>query len=283
MKEKRKLGKGLSALISSENIENGSFIPDLEISKIKPNPYQPRIEIKPESILELADSIRQHGVLQPVIVKKKNDKEYYLIVGERRLRASKIAGLKTIPAVVKDSSPKDMLQIAIVENIQRADLNPIEEALAFKQLSESHKMKNNEIAKGVGLSESAVANKMRLLALPKIVKEGLLEGKTTEGHARALLGLKQEESIISAYTKIVAEKLSVRETEELVRRLTLNNNKKTVKSSIKTDKITLKLETLLRKKLKTKVRIFKSKRGGKIIIPFKKDDELMLYYKKLSL
>ena len=221
MTKKKALGRGLSALISDDSPVNDdhSYIPNLPINQIKPNPYQPRMAIKPETLLELADSIRENGIIEPLIVTQKDDDKYELIAGERRWRAAKLAGEKHVPAVIKEASPRQMLELAIVENIQRADLNPLEEALAFKQLIDNHKLTHTQIAKKVGLSRPAVANKTRLLNLPEVVKKGLLEEKVSEGHARALLGLTSPQAISGAFRKIVQEKLSVRATEELVRRL----------------------------------------------------------------
>lgn len=283
MKQKSPLGKGLSALISDDSIvkDDQSYIPNLPVDQIKPNPYQPRMEIKPESLLELSDSIREHGIIEPLIVTLKKEDEYELIAGERRLRAAKLAGVKTVPAVIKEASPQQMLELAIVENIQRADLNPLEEALAFKQLVDTYKMSHTNIAKKVGLSRPAVANKIRLLNLPENVKKGLLGGAITEGHARALLGLTTPQSIISAYKKIVKDTLSVRSTEELVRRLNEGKPEKKGKRKVAKDRKTIAYERALRIVYGKKLIIFRSKKGGKIVIPFNDDKGLSKLYKKL--
>lgn len=283
MTKRGPLGKGLSALISEESVlkKDHSYIPNLAIDQIKANPYQPRIEVKPETLLELADSIREHGVIEPLIVTQKKDDEFELIAGERRWRAAKLAGLKKVPAVIKEASPQQMLELAIVENIQRADLNPLEEALAFKQLVDNYKLTHTRIAKKVGLSRPAVANKIRLLNLPEVVRKGLLEGRITEGHARALLGLTAEETILSAYRKIASEKLSVRAVEELVRRLNVGRKgSKEVISKSSDPKIT-SLESKLQEAFGSKVKIYCSSRGGKIIIPFANDQELEEAFRKL--
>ncbi len=284
MKKNKVLGRGLSALISEDTSvdKDHSYIPNLKTTQIKPNPYQPRMEIKPETLVELADSIRENGIIEPLIVTQKDDDEYELIAGERRLKAAKLAGVKTVPAVIKDVTPKQMLELAIVENIHRADLNPLEEALAFKQLIDNHKMSHAQIAKKVSLSRPAVANKIRLLNLPELVKKALLEEKITEGHARALLGLTSSQAINSAYKKVVNEQLSVRATEELVRRLNLGRPTKSKKSKLKIDKKTITYEENLREIYGEKLRIFRSKRGGKIVIPFKSDKELNQKYKMLK-
>lgn len=270
------LGKGLSALISDDTVakEDQSYVPNLQIDQIKPNPYQPRMEISPETLLELADSIREHGVIEPLIVTQKGEDEYELIAGERRWRAAKLAGLKEVPTVIKEASPQQMLEMAIVENIQRADLNPLEEALAFKQLVDNHKLSHTQVAKKVGLSRPAVANKIRLLNLPEIVKKGLLEGEISEGHARALLGLSSDQSIMSAYRKIVNDGLSVRGTEELVRRLNEGVKTPTKKAAEKLDKRTVAYENSLQARYGKSVSISKSRNGGKIVFPFANDKEL---------
>ncbi len=284
MAKKKPLGKGLSALISDDSIVKGdeSYLPNLPIDQIKPNPYQPRMEIKPESLLELADSIREHGIIEPLIVTQKDDDEYELIAGERRWRAAKLAGIKNVPSVIKEASKQQMLEMAIVENIQRADLNPLEEALAFKQLVDNYRLTHSNIAKKVGLSRPAVANKIRLLNLPEKVKKGLLSGKISEGHARAILGLGSSQTILATYRKIVKEKLSVREVEELVRRL--NDGKKhEIRRAEKVipDRQTIFYEERLQKIYGGKLSIYRSKRGGRVIIPFSNDKELEMMYHKL--
>jgi ParB family chromosome partitioning protein len=270
------LGKGLSALIADETIGsiNQGYIPALPVDLIVPNPYQPRIEMNEEKLVELADSMREHGVIEPLIVTKKSDKKYELIAGERRWRASKLAGLKHVPVVVKEASPQQMLELAVVENIQRADLNPLEEALAFEQLTKVFNSTHDDIAQKVGLSRPAVANKIRLLALPEEIKRGLLEEKVSEGHARALLGLTSAETMIAAYKIILRDKLSVRAVEELVRRLN-RGHKKTQRTTERiVDERTTRLETGLQRRFGNGVRLSRSQRGGKIVIPFKSDEEL---------
>jgi ParB family chromosome partitioning protein len=283
MAKSEALGKGLSALISDDSIvkDDQSYIPNLAIDQIKPNPYQPRIEIKPETLLELSDSIREHGVIEPLIVTQKGEENFELIAGERRWRAAKLAGLKEIPAVIKEASPQQMLEMAIVENIQRADLSPLEEALAFKQLVDSHNLTHTRIAKKVGLSRPAVANKIRLLNLPEIVKKGLLEGKVSEGHARALLGLSTEQSIIGAFQKIVKEGMSVRGTEELVRRLNEGRKPKANAPEPFYDKKTATYEKELRNVFGENVRISRSRNGGRIVFSFRDKVELEEIYKRL--
>lgn len=283
--KKSVLGKGLSALIDETSLPEISqgFIPKLPVKLIVPNPYQPRSEIRPEELIELADSIRQHGVIEPLLVTKKSETQYELIAGERRWRASQLAGIETVPVVVKEASPKEMLELAIVENIQRRDLNPLEEAMAFEQLTKMFNMTHEEISKKVALSRPAIANKIRLLSLPEEIKKGLLEEKISEGHARALLGLNTKETMIATYKIILRDNLSVRAVEELVRRL---NKGKQIKKRVDMrilDEKTVKIETGLKEKFGEKVSLARSKKGGKIVIPFSNDHELDGIVKKLSI
>lgn len=270
------LGKGLSALISKETVSSISegYIPALPIGYITPNKYQPRIEIKPETLVELADSIREHGVIEPLLVTKREETSYELIAGERRWRAAKLAGFESVPVVVKESSPQEMLELAIIENVQRADLNPLEEALAFDQLHKMFNLTHDQVAKRVGLSRSAVANKIRLLTLPDEIKKALLENRISEGHARALLGLTNASTLISAYKITVRDNLSVRAVEELVRRL--NKGKKIkLRSDMRiVDEKTTLIETSLKKIFGERAAISRSQKGGKITLPFANDDEL---------
>jgi ParB family chromosome partitioning protein len=283
MKKRDVLGKGLSALISDGSLvkQDHAYIPNLPIDQIRANPYQPRMEIKPESLVELADSIREHGIVEPLIVTQKDDDEFELIAGERRWRAAKLAGLKSVPAVIKEASPQQMLELAIIENVQRADLNPLEEALAFQQLADNYKLTHSEIAQKLGLSRPAIVNKIRLLGLPEVVRKGLLENKITEGHARAILGLTSKEAMIAAYRKIVNESLSVRAIEELVRRI--NNGRQEQKKLIEPepDQKTIQYEKALQKTFGIRAKIFKSSRGGKVIIPFKNEKDLDKIYDKI--
>lgn len=276
------LGKGLSALISEQTIKdvNQAYLPDVPIDKIVPNPYQPRIEIKPEKLVELADSIREHGIIEPLIVTRKGDDEYELIAGERRWRAAKMAQMQTVPVVIKEASPQQMLELAVVENIQRSDLNPLEEALAFDQLIKMFNLKHADIATKVGLSRPAIANKIRLLELAEDVKKYLLEGKISEGHARALLGLTSKEAMVAAARIIIRDGLSVRAVEELVRRLNQGHKPKAQdnKRLRIVDEYTQNLESTLKKRYGTSVKLFRSGKGGKIVIPFSTDDELNKLY-----
>ncbi len=277
------LGKGLDALISKETMDklNPAYIPDLPIEQIIANPYQPRAEMNPEKLVELADSIREHGIIEPLIVTKKSATQYELIAGERRWRAAKLAQLEHVPVVVKEASPQQMLELAVVENVQREDLNPLEEALAFEQLVNMFNLTHKDIATKVGYSRPAVANKLRLLALPNDLKRLLLEDKISEGHARALLGLNSPEAMEAAGKIIVRDQLSVRAVEELVRRLNQGHKEPQKRSMRIVDEYTMNLEGSLQKRYGEKVKLFRSAKGGKIVIPFGDDKELEAIYKSL--
>lgn len=277
------LGKGLSALISEGDIKeiNRAYIPDLNVDEIIANPYQPRVAIKPESLMELADSIREHGIIEPLIVTKKGENKYELIAGERRWRAAKLAKVQTVPVVVKEASPQQMLELAIVENIQRKDLNPLEEAMAFEQLITMFGLSHLDISKKVGYSRPTIANKIRLLMLPDEVKTLLIEGSLDEGHARALLGLTSPEAMITAAKMIAREHMSVRAVEELVRRLNQGVKPQTRKNQVILDEYTQKLEFDLRNRFGKELSLTRTGRGGKIVIPFKSDKELKRIYRLL--
>jgi ParB family chromosome partitioning protein len=197
----------------------------LDIDVIQANPLQPRGLISPESLQELANSIKEHGIIEPLVVAK-TPAGYQLIAGERRWRASKVAGLTTVPVIVKETTAKGMLEMAIVENVQREDLNPIERAQAFQRLIEEFGLPVTEIAKRVGKSESYVSNTMRLMALPDAIKDGLISGAISEGHARAIAGLGEVKLMVEAYKTILSESASVRRAEDLARRLKAQYDKK---------------------------------------------------------
>lgn len=274
--KKPRLGKGLSALINENQLNDISqgFIPKLPIKQITPNPHQPRMNLNPEKLVELADSIREHGVIEPLLVTKKGDNKYELIAGERRWRAAQLAGLETVSVVVKEATPREMLELAIIENVQREDLNPLEEGLAFEQLTKLYSITHAEISKRIGISRPAIANKIRLLLLPDEIKKGLIENKVSEGHARALLSLKDKETMIATYKIIIRDNLSVRAVEELVRRLNKGKSPPKRKNMRIVDEKTVEIEENLREKFGQKVMLSRSRKGGKIVIPFHNDHEL---------
>ncbi|HEY5601177.1 MAG TPA: ParB/RepB/Spo0J family partition protein [Patescibacteria group bacterium] len=198
-------------------------ISELDIDLLEPNPLQPRGLITPESIVELVDSIREHGILEPLVVAK-TPAGYQIIAGERRWRASKAAGLKIVPVIVKETSPKGMLEMAIVENVQRVDLNPIERAQAYQRLMDEFNLGNQDIAKRVGKSPAYISNTLRMMALPDVLKDALISGATTEGHARAIAALDDPQLIVEAYREVLKKGLSVRGAEDLARKMKSHYN-----------------------------------------------------------
>lgn len=277
------LGKGLSSLISESTLEelNQAYIPHLDINLVEPNPFQPRLTRHDPKLAQLADSIRENGIIEPLLVTKTPEGQFQLIAGERRLKAAKLAGKKTVPVIVKEASPQQMLELAVIENIHRKDLNPLEEAMAFMQLRERFKMTDELISSKVGFSRSAVTNKMRLLSLPMELKEFLLDDEISEGHARAILGLKSRATMRVAADKVIEQNLSVRATEELVRRLNQGTPKNKEGRFRIEDEFTFKVESDLRSRYGEKVKLFRSSRGGKIVIPFENDDQLKNIYSSI--
>ena len=263
---KKGLGKGLDSMIPEKKTkaeikaDADNSLVEVKISEIDPNIGQPRKKFDEDELLELAESIKIHGVIQPIIVTKRG-KRYEIIAGERRWRASKLAGLTKIPAVIREYTDKEIMEVSLIENIQRQDLNPIEEAVAFKKLIDEYKMKQDELAERVSKSRSAITNALRLLKLDDKVKAMLAEGLISTGHARALLAVEDKNKQQILATRIFDEKLSVRETEKLVKQILENKeSKKEKKSSEKL--IYKKLEDSLKSILGSKVSI-KSKQGGK--------------------
>lgn len=281
--EHQRLGKGLSALLSSPEYQGADspYNENFDITKIEPNPYQPRMHIDPSELVELSDSIREHGVIQPLLISKKKEGEgYYLIAGERRFRAAQLAGLKGVPVVIQDTSPQEMLELALIENIQRKDLNSIEEALAFKQLQDQFGLTQTDIAKKMGLSRVAVTNKIRLLGLPEIVREAVLNEKLSEGHARALLGITDEPSLVAAANIVLKRELSVRDTEELVRKINFGKGTR-AQEKFKFDKRTKDWIDRLSQKIGYTAKIQKMSKGGKITIRYMNQEELEDLIQKL--
>ena len=222
MAKKTGLGRGIDAIFldnAIEEAEGKGGVSTLRISQIDPAKNQPRKHFDGEALAKLADSIAAHGVLQPILVRPVGVDRYVIVAGERRWRASKLAGLSEIPAVISEMDEKTAAQIALIENIQREDLNPIEEARGFLALSTEYGMTQDEIAERVGRSRSAIANALRLLDLPKAVQESVISGVLSQGHARTLLGLKNKEDIVALADTVIARALSVRETEALVKKM----------------------------------------------------------------
>lgn len=283
-KSERGLGKGLSALIASPQYQGADspYNENFDIAKIEPNPYQPRMHIDPTELMELADSIRENGVIQPLLISKKKEGDgYYLIAGERRFRAAQLAGLKSVPVVIQDRSPQEMLELALVENIQREDLNAIEEALAFKQLQDQFGLTQTEISQKMGLSRVSVTNKIRLLGLPESVREAVLNSRLSEGHARALLGITDEPSLIAAANIVLKRNLSVRETEEMVRRINFGKATR-AQEKYKFNKRTTAWLDQFSKRIGFSARLHKLSKGGRLMIRYNSQEELEDLMKKLS-
>jgi ParB family chromosome partitioning protein len=278
--QRRGLGKGLGALIPATEV-SGPGISEAALDLIVPNPMQPRQALDAEALQELADSIREHGLIQPLIVTgiqdPASDAEYQIIVGERRWEAAKMAGLTKVPVIVKEATPQEMLELALVENIQRADLNPLEEAAAYRQLMDDFGLTQKQVSEKVGKSRVTVANSVRLLRLPNEIKQALAEGRISEGHARALLALNKQADQLKVLRAIVKRGLSVRQTEEMVRRVTAGAQPKHRGEPPSPE--TEALENEFRNALGTKVRLFRSKKGGKLVIQFYSEEELEAIYR----
>jgi ParB family chromosome partitioning protein len=254
----------------------------IEIDKIKPNPWQPRKVFKEEYLRELADSIREHGILQPLVVIPQPDGTYQLIVGERRLRASQLAGLTMVPVIVRDAMEEQQkLELALIENIQRHNLDPIEEAQAYQQLIDQYKLTQEEVAKKVGKGRTTVTNMLRLLGLPLKIQRAVAEGQISEGHARPLISLPGMEKQLAMLDEVLAQNMTVRMVEDRVREI-LERPKQVKSPRASSDPEVAAMETELRGKLGTKVRIQKSGQAGKIMIEFYSQEELNSFMDKLS-
>lgn len=274
------LGKGLEALIpfaEGEAAIPAQGVVEVPLTSISPNPHQPRAPIRDQDLVELAASIQEHGILQPLLVVRAGE-GYQLIAGERRWRAARLAGLQTVPVLIKDVAPREMLEMALVENLQRSDLNPLEEAAAYFQLIEEFGLTQEQVARRVGKSRVAVANTLRLLKLSSSVQEALLAGKISEGHARALLGLEQAEAQEAALRMVLKNGLNVRQTEELVRQMLGARKHKPVRSK---PPETQALESRFREALGTKVNLTRTEKGGRIVIYFYSDEELDALYERI--
>ena len=276
MTKRSGLGKGLEALIP---VAEGSPVGLVEVpvSAITPNPMQPRTALDPEALAELAASINEHGLIQPLIVTQQGPEHYQLVAGERRWAAARKSGLATVPVIIKEATPQQVLELALVENIQRADLSPLEEASAFRQLVEEFGLTQEQVADRVGKSRVAVTNTLRLLRLPEPVKEALAEGIIREGHARALLALPTPEAQVAALKAVTTKALSVRQTEELVRRLLAEPSPR--KDPRPPSPETQALEEEFRETLGTKVSLQRNRKGqGRLVIHFYSEEELQTIY-----
>jgi ParB family chromosome partitioning protein len=270
------LGRGLDALLPSAPAGGGVL--ELPVDAIVPNPVQPREQMAAAALEELADSIRVHGVLQPLIVTR-GESGYVLIAGERRWRAAQLAGLQVVPALLKEVTPQERLELALIENVQRQDLSPLEEAAAYEQLVTEHGLTQEAVAARVGKSRVAVTNALRQLHLTPAARAALLEGWLTAGHARALLATPDPATQERLAAEVVARELSVRETEELVRRVARADRPAAAAPSAAAPAVTgaveaAALEQRLRQALGTKVQLERTRRGGRIVIHYYSDDEL---------
>jgi ParB family chromosome partitioning protein len=282
MSKRGGLGRGLSALIpgAPEAGEASSGLMEVPVNAVGPNPKQPRTRFDDDTIAALAASIREVGILQPLVVRRAGDGRYELIAGERRLRAAKAAGLASVPIVLRDSEDADLLREALIENIHREDLNPIEQAEAFRALLDELGLKQEELADRVGVSRSHIANTIRLLALPLDVQQLLADDKISAGHARAVLSLGDKDAMSSLAVRIAAEDLSVRQTEDVVRRFVeapeQAAEKKRVAESIteQPDSNLAEVEEILSEQLATRVSIQMGAKRGKVVIDFGSPDDL---------
>lgn len=293
---KRGLGRGLDALIPTSLPTSIEGVAEVEVERIIPNPLQPRYHLDPQALEELAASIREHGVIQPLIVTEASEQveglkrlrgegpaagvsgetpTYVLIAGERRWAAARLAGLRTVPVIVKEATPQEMLELALVENLQRADLNPLEAARAYEYLVEEFGLTQEEVAAKVGKHRVTVANTLRLLGLAEPVKQMLASGQITEGHARALLPLTDEGAQIRVARMVVQRGLNVRQTEELARRVREGARPERAETR---DPETQALEEEFRRALGTKVQLFRGRRGGRLVIHFYSEEELQGLY-----
>ncbi len=254
--------------ISNVSQEKGG-IEEIEISKIVPNPYQPRTVFDETKLSELADSIKEHGIIQPIVVSKSGG-QYQIIAGERRFQAAKLAGLSVVPVIFRETNDQQKLELAIIENIQRQDLNPIEEAKSYLKLTNEFSLTQEEVAKKLGKNRSSVANKVRLLNLPIEIQKALIEGKITEGHCKLLLAIPNPEKQRAFYELIIKNGLTVRQTEDKTKEVTVHSHKR----NIVVDSETKSLEDELIGILGTKVKIKKSGGGGQIVIEYYSKEEL---------
>nr|WP_302695794.1 ParB/RepB/Spo0J family partition protein [uncultured Romboutsia sp.] len=275
IKRTNRLGRGLSALIPdiSTEIDKKDII-TIDLKNIYPNQDQPRRVFDEEKIKILSESIKNYGVLQPIVLKPDDKGKYMIIAGERRYRASKLARKSDIPAVIKDIPMKDIMEIALIENLQREELNPIEEALAYRSLIKNYEVTQEEISEAVGKSRPHITNTLRLLNLPQKIMDMIDQGQITAGHGKALLRVNDENLQLELANKVIAEELSVRATEALAKKICEDNIKEVPKKSKEKDVFIVDVEEKLRNIFGTKVNISKGKKKGKIEIEYYNEDDL---------
>lgn len=277
------LGKGLDLIFMENNLESENTPITLNLDELEANSNQPRTEFNDEALKELADSIAKHGIIQPIVVKPLSSGKYRIIAGERRYRASKMAGLKEVPVIIKDISESQIMELALVENLQREDLSVLEEAKGYKSLMDNYGMTQSEVAETVGKSRPYVANTIRLLNLPQSVVEKLEIGEISAGHARAMLALSNEDDIERVLKITISQGLNVRQLEQLIKKMTFNEIEKPKSfKSIKSDVFYKKIESDLQKRLKHKVKIISGKRKkGTVQIEFLGEEDLSNIYQLL--
>lgn len=289
------LGRGLSSLIPNKTIDDDTsaktrpaigeedsirgdkFVIEVDVTNIVPNPHQPRVNFDEAKLADLAQSIMAHGVIQPLVVSR-NGNQYELIAGERRFQASKLAGLKKVPVIVREAEELEKLELAIIENVQRHDLNAIEEALAYQKLIDKYQMNQEEVAAKMGKSRSLVANKVRLLSLPVEIQKALIEGRITEGHAKAILSIQNPEKQRAMFELILKGNLTVRQTEDKTKEVSVKPHKR----SVNIDPMIKELEDFFVEKLGTKVKISKSGDGGKIVVEYYSQEDLNRIKEKIT-
>ncbi|GIN40040.1 ParB/RepB/Spo0J family partition protein [Heyndrickxia oleronia] len=267
------LGKGINALFANVDVSNDETVKEVKLKELRPNPYQPRKVFQSEAIEELKVSIIEHGILQPIIVRK-SIKGYEIVAGERRFRAAKEAKLDMVPVVVRDLTEQQMMEFAVLENLQREDLTPIEEANAYQMLIEKLHLTQEELSKRLGKSRPHIANHLRLLALPEKVQDLITAGKISMGHGRTLLGLKNKDKYQAVVEKIIKDGLNVRQLEKLVQQLNEDVPRETKKVKEEKNVFIRETESVLREKLGTTVLIKRTKKKGKIEIEFFSDEDL---------
>ena len=277
MAQRNALGRGLGALIDDagqEHTVNADSVNEIEINRIEVNPFQPRTKFDEEALKELASSIKQLGIIQPITVRKIDDRKFQLITGERRLRAAQLAGLNKIPAFVRFATDQEMLELALVEHIQREDLDAIEVAISYQRLIEECKLTQESMSDRVGKKRSTISNYLRLLKLPAEIQLGIRDKKITMGHARALINVENEKTQLKIYYKIIDEDLSVRKTEDITRDINIP------KPDVQKEKVRLpeeyeQLKKHLADHFNSKIEFNRNNKGsGKIVIPFKSDEDL---------
>lgn len=282
MTKKNGLGRGLSSLLQENVDTQGGKVYELSIADIEPNPKQPRKNFDHDALKALSDSIAEVGVLSPILVREKENGLYEIIAGERRWRASKLAGKKKIPAIVKNYETKEVMEIALIENLQREDLNPYEEAMGYKTLKEQFGLTQEEIAQRVAKSRSTVANIMRILNLPDFVIKEIKNGKVSLGHAKALSSLESDETKKLLLYEIVKNEISVRDAEELAKKLSQKKRTALIKKTLKKDPNILEVENQLANRFGTKVQIKSGKIKSKIEIEYYTQDDLQRIIDKLT-